>query len=64
MNISTFELDHNTMFPIVISGALKAQQLSGLAYDMLNASKRSLGKPFHSPGLQDNLPREVKKVSF
>lgn len=52
------------MFPIVVSSALKAHKLSGLTFDMLNASKRSLGKPFHSPGLQDNyLPREVRKAS-
>lgn len=64
MNISTFELGYNTMFPIVIRGALKAQWLSGLAFNMLNASKRSLGKPFHSPGLQDNyLPREGSRKS-
>lgn len=46
--------------------SLKAQQLAGLAFDMLNASKKkSLVKPFHSLGLQDNyLPTEVKKVSF
>ena len=63
--IHTCELGHHTMFPTVVSGALKAGKLSGLTFAMLNASKRSLGKAFHSPCLQDNyLPREVRKVSF
>lgn len=44
---------------------LKAQWPAGLAFDMLNASKKSLVKPFHSASLQDNyLPTEVKKASL
>lgn len=44
---------------------LKAQWPAGLAFDMLNASKKSLVKPFHSTSLQDNyLPTEVKKASL
>lgn len=37
---------------------MKAQWLSVLAFDMLNASKGTLRKRFHSPGLQDNSPPE------